>query len=585
MSDKASFQIAQRDMLFAHRVAGAPPDATAILADLIEPVARLAEAELAPLDAVGDRVGAHYQNGMVTMPPGFVDFYRQWVDGGWNNVDVPEAWGGLGLPVSVAAPLMEAWTSACMAFGLAPVLTQGAIEVLLEHADAALRECWLPPLVSGTCMATMALTEPAAGSDLNLIRTRAEPTGDSRYRLFGQKIFITYGDHDLTDNIAHLVLARLPDAPAGSKGLSLFLVPKWLPDAGGTPYRRNDVQCLGVEHKLGLHASPTCTMAFGDEDGAVGWIIGGEHRGLACMFTMMNRARLATGLQGVAVAERATQAAHAYARQRHQGSPTRGAPAAPILAHPDVRRMLTDMRARTLAIRLIAYAAAVAIDMAHGAEGGATQRQTAVDRASLLTPIVKAFCSDTAIAVASTCIQVHGGAGYVEETGVARHLRDVRITAIYEGTNGIQAIDLVQRKIVQSGGVAIRALLAELRQDAQAAGAGDDALLRDCVPLLIEALDAVDQTVDWLLEAGRSEGERLAGATPFLDLLGRTLGAALLLRGATMGHGPETPDDIGWLAASFCWTHLASVPASARLVRKSAAILPPVPAVAGWHPG
>lgn len=575
MTDRTSFEIARQDMLFAHRVVGAPADDQAILADLLTPAARLAEAELAPLDLIGDRVGARYAGGAVTMPPGFKSFYDQWVEGGWNNVDIPEEWGGLGLSVSVAAPLMEAWTSACMAFGLAPVLTQGAIEVLLAHGDDDVRTAWLPPLVAGTCMATMALTEPMAGSDLSLIRTRAERAGDGQYRLFGQKIFITYGEHDLTGNILHLVLARLPDGPAGSKGLSLFLVPKWLPDETGAPGRRNDVQCLGIEHKLGLHASPTCAMGFGENEGAVGWIIGEEHQGLACMFTMMNRARLATGLQGVAVAERATQAAWIYAGQRLQGSPRRGAPPAPILAHPDVRRMLTDMRARTMAIRLIAYAAAVAIDEAHGA-ADPDRRRTAHERASLLTPVVKAFCSDTAIDVASTGIQIHGGAGYVEETGVARHLRDVRVTAIYEGTNGIQAIDLVQRKIVQSGGGAIHALLTELREDARAAAGTGAPALRDCAALLSDALDAVADSVGWLLAEDRSEQERLAGATPFLDMLGRTLGGGLLLRGAVLTPGPADPVDIGRLAAFFCWTYLTSVPAAARLVRHSASLIAPM---------
>ncbi|WP_173012824.1 acyl-CoA dehydrogenase [Niveispirillum sp. SYP-B3756] len=577
MTNNSSFQIAQQDMLFALHVVGTPTDTRTMLADLIGPAARLAEAELLPLDPIADRVGARYADGQVVMPPGFVQFYRQWVEGGWNNVDVPEDWGGLGLPVSVAAPLMEAWTSACMAFGLAPVLTQGAMEVLLEHGDDALRKRWMGPLVAGTCMATMALTEPGAGSDLNLIRTRAERGDDGQYRLFGQKIFITYGEHDLTDNILHLVLARLPDAPIGSKGLSLFLVPKWLLGEGDRPGQRNDVQCLGIEHKLGLHGSPTCTMAFGEGEGAIGWIIGREHQGLACMFTMMNRARLATGLQAVAVAERATQAALSYARQRCQGSPQRGMPPGPIIAHPDVRRMLTDMRARTMVIRLIAYKAALAIDSAHGAAEGA-ERQAAQQRASLLTPIVKAFCSDSAIAVTSTAIQVHGGAGYVEETGVAQYWRDVRITAIYEGTNGIQAIDLVQRKIVQAGGTALMTLIDELRSDAAMAAAAVTPLLRDCAPLLTGALDAIIQSVGWLLAEQRSEGERLAAATPFLDMLGRTLGGALLLRAACLEPDPATPADIGFLAASFCWTHLAAVPASARLVCQGDHLLPPLSA-------
>ncbi len=500
---------------------------------LLDQAGAVAEGVLAPLNTPGDRTGVRWTDGVVTTPPGFPAAYTQWREGGWNGVAAPDAWGGAGLPVMLNTAVMDMHTAACMAFGLGPVLTQGAVDVLLAHGSDALRAAYLPKLVSGEWTATMNLTEPQAGSDLALLRTRAVPAGDGTYRITGQKIFITYGEHDLTDNIVHLVLARLPDAPAGTKGISLFLAPKILPD--GTA---NDLRCAGIEHKLGLHASPTCTMAFGDAGGAVGWLVGEENRGLACMFTMMNRARLATGLQGVAIAERATQQALAYARERKQGRSLNGAGPCPIVEHPDVQRMLLSMASRTAAARAVAYVTAAAIDRA---ERGHDEEAEAL--AGLLTPVVKAFCADTGIAVADLGIQIHGGMGVVEETGAAQHLRDVRVTAIYEGTNGIQAIDLVTRKLPRQGGALVSALLAEWKAIAVEAAA----VLGDSAADLTAALDALEQATGWLLAAGRTPEQALAGATPYLQLFGLTAGGALLAKGAVATRtrqqaGDTSPD-------------------------------------------
>ena len=371
-----------------------------------------------------------------------------WRKGGWNGLASPAEWGGQGLPQIVNAACTEMWNGASMAFGVGPLLTMGAIDALNAHGSDALKRAYLEKLVTGEWTGTMHLTEPQAGSDVGALRTRAERAADGTYRITGQKIFITYGEHDLTDNIIHFVLARLPDAPPGTRGISLFLVPKFLLNADGSPGARNDVRAHSIEHKLGIHGSPTCTMVFGDHGGATGFLIGEENAGMACMFTMMNRARLAVGLQGVGIAERATQQAIAYARERKQGRTT-GMPAkesAPIIAHPDVKRMLMTMRALTQAARSICYATALALDRAERGTDKAA-REAAHARASLLTPLAKAFSSDIGIEVTSLGVQVHGGMGFIEETGAAQLYRDARIAAIYEGTNGIQAIDLVTRKL------------------------------------------------------------------------------------------------------------------------------------------
>ncbi|WP_099901582.1 acyl-CoA dehydrogenase family protein, partial [Methylobacterium frigidaeris] len=412
---------------------------------ILEEAGRFANDVVAPLNKVGDRHGTPLKDGVVTMPPGYREAYRAWTEGGWNALPGPVEYGGQGLPVLLNAACIEMWNSAAMAFGLGPLLTAGGVEALSRHGSEELRARYLEKLVSGEWTATMNLTEPQAGSDLSVMRTRAEPVGDGLYRISGEKIYITWGEHDLTDNIVHLVLARLPDAPAGTRGISLFLVPKVLPDGS-----RNALKCAGIEHKLGIHGSPTCTMVY---DGATGWLVGEPNRGLACMFTMMNNARLGVGLQGVAIAERAYQQALLYARDRRQGRASAASEggASPIIEHPDVQRMLLTMKALTAASRGICYLTAEAIDRAHRAPDEAG-RKAAQARASLLTPVAKAFSTDIGIEVASLGIQVHGGMGFVEETGAAQHLRDARIAAIYEGTNGIQAIDLVTRKLPLDGG-------------------------------------------------------------------------------------------------------------------------------------
>src|SRR5579863_3804402 len=426
------------------------------------------------------------------------------------------------------------WNAAAMAFGLGPLLTMGAIDALNAHGSDELKRAYLEKLVTGEWTGTMQLTEPQAGSDVGALRTRAERAGDGTYRIKGQKIFITYGEHDLTENIIHFVLARLPDAPPGTRGISLFLVPKFLLNPDGMPGARNDVRAHSVEHKLGIHGSPTCTMVFGDHGGAAGFIIGQENAGMAAMFTMMNRARLAVGLQGVGIAERATQMAVAYARERRQGR-IAGMPAtsmAPIIAHPDVKRMLMTMRALTQAARTICYATAMALDRA---ERGSDQaaRRTAHARASLLTPVAKAFSTDIGVEVASIGVQVHGGMGFVEETGAAQLFRDARIAPIYEGTNGIQAIDLVTRKLPLSGGAAVESYLGELRRTVASVNATNDPALGWSGVRLQDAVESLSRTTGWMLaKLGNGADEALAGATPYLRLFGITAGGCLLAQQA-----------------------------------------------------
>jgi alkylation response protein AidB-like acyl-CoA dehydrogenase len=414
-----------------------------------------------------------------------------------------------------------------MAFGIGPVLTMGAAEALANYGSDELKTTYLPRLVSGEWMGTMQLTEPQAGSDVGALRTRAEPAADGAYRITGQKIFITYGEHDLTDNIIHFVLARLPDAPPGNRGISLFLVPKFLVNKDGTLGGRNDVRAHSIEHKLGIHASPTCTMVYGDQGGAVGYLIGKENHGLACMFTMMNLARLAVGLQGVGIAERATQQALQYARERKQGrAPGATAGSSAIIEHPDVKRMLLTMRALTRAARTICYATAGAIDHSH-ASGDAAKAADA--RAALLTPVAKAFSTDIGVEVASLGVQVHGGMGFIEETGAAQHLRDAKIAAIYEGTNGIQALDLAMRKVPLQGGAVVRTYLDELRRTVQAVQAANDPAFGMTGARLAEAVDSLDRATTWLLSKVESEPKAaLAGATPYLRLFGNAAGGCML---------------------------------------------------------
>jgi 3-(methylsulfanyl)propanoyl-CoA dehydrogenase len=495
---------------------------------------RMAAEVLAPLDRTGDRVGASIKDGVVTTAPGWKEAYDAWRKGGWNGLASPTEWGGQGLPQIVNAPCMEMWNGACMAFGVGPLLTMGAIDALNAHGSDTLKRTYLEKLVTGEWTGTMHLTEPQAGSDVGALRTRAERAGDGSYRITGQKIFITYGEHDLTDNIIHFVLARLPDAPPGTRGISLFLVPKFLLNADGTPGARNDVRAHSIEHKLGIHGSPTCTMVFGDHGGAIGFLIGEENAGMACMFTMMNRARLAVGLQGVGVAEHATQQATAYARERKQGRTPgmRANESAPIIAHPDVKRMLLTMRALTQAARSICYATALALDRA---ERGSDEvaREAAHARASLLTPLAKAFSSDIGIEVASLGVQVHGGMGFIEETGAAQLYRDARIAAIYEGTNGIQAIDLITRKLPLLGGAAVETYLAELRGIVEAVNATNDPALGWSGLRLEEALASLTRATQWMLtNLEKDINQALAGVTPYLRLFSIAAGGCLLAQQA-----------------------------------------------------
>ena len=501
---------------------------------ILDQAAAFTEEIVAPTNRAADLVGSVLENGVVRTPAGWHEAYAAWVKAGWNGTALPAAYGGAGLPTTIGTATMEMLTSACMAFSTLPVLTQGAVEALAAHADEELRRRYLPKLVAGTWTATMNLTEPQAGSDLGLLRTRAVAADDGTYRIYGQKCFITFGEHDLAENIIHLVLARLPDAPSGTKGISLFLVPKLLPTPDGRPGESNDLRCAGLEHKLGIKASPTCTMAYGDNGGAVGWLVGEPHRGLACMFTMMNKARLATGLQGVAIAERAYQQALAYARQRRQGNASGYAGPAPIIAHPDVRRMLGRMRALTAASRAITYFIAGAIDDAHGASDEALQHRGQA-YADLLTPAFKAFATDSGVEVASLGIQVHGGMGYVEETGAAQHWRDARIAPIYEGTNGIQAIDLVTRKILRDHGRSMHMLIDECRTElADVASLPQNArtALSAATENIAVSLDALADATEWLLASDRDPEQVLYAAAPYLRLTSIALGASLLLKGA-----------------------------------------------------
>src|SRR6201987_2538688 len=434
-----------------------------IAAAVLEEAGRFASDVLAPLNRVGDEHGIKLDGGKVTTAPGWPDAYRRWTEAGWNAVSGPEAFGGQGLPLAINAVCTEIWRASNIAFGLCPLLTLSAIEALEAHGSDELKKIYLEKLISGEWPGPMQLTEPQAGSDVGALRTRAERAADGTYRIKGSKIFITYGDHDMSDNIVHFVLARLPDAPPGTRGISLFLIPKFLVKADGSLGERNDIYASGIEHKLGMHGAPTCTMTMGDRGGAIGYLIGEENRGMHCMFTMMNQARLRVGLEGVGIAAPAYQQALAYAQERRQGraigKTAEGSD--PIIVHPDVKRMLMQMRALTAAARTICYATAVALDVSVRAKDAGT-RALAAARGALLTPIAKAFSTDIGNEVTSLGVQVHGGMGFIEETGAAQHLRDARITPIYEGTNGIQSIDLVTRKLAANGGESVWALFDEL---------------------------------------------------------------------------------------------------------------------------
>ncbi|MDE0217402.1 MAG: acyl-CoA dehydrogenase [bacterium] len=501
--------------------------------DLLAEAGRLAAEVIAPTNRTGDQTGSVLSDsGDVVTPEGFRQAYQQFISGGWTAVSADAEHGGAGFPLVVDVAIQEMVASANMAFSLCPMLSQSAIGALSAHGSPEQKRRWLPSLVSGTWTGTMLLTEPQAGSDVGALATRAEPQADGSYRLWGQKIFITWGEHDMADNIVHCVLARTPDAPDGTRGISLFIVPKYSLGPDGALGERNAIRCIGLEHKVGIHASPTCVMEL---DGAVGELVGEPHEGMRLMFTMMNKARLLVGLEGLAVAERAYQQAAAFAAERRQGrrADTEPGTQAPINQHPDVRRMLLDMRARTEAMRGVLYLNAIEDDRA-ARHPDATRRRRAQHRAELLTPVSKAWCTDQGVEVASMGIQVHGGMGFIEETGAAQHWRDSRIAPIYEGTNGIQAIDLVSRKLSMGDGAPLAELLQEM--------AGLDKSLD-------EAADAVAEAARWLRD--HPGDDALAGATPFLHMLGLTIGGWVMARtwDAAQQLGPAEPHRSGFWTA------------------------------------
>src|SRR3954447_387117 len=492
---------------------------------VLEEAAKLAGNGLAPLNRDGDKVGAKLENGVVRTAPGFAGIYKEFVGGGWNSLPFDPEFGGQGMPWLLAATVQEMWQAANMGFGLVLLLNQGAIDAIHHHGSPQQKATSLPRMISGEWTGTMNLTEPQAGSDLAQLKSRAVKSGD-HYLVTGQKIFITYGEHDLTENIVHLVLARTPDAPAGVRGISLFIVPKFLPEPDGKPGKRNDLLCVSLEHKLGIHASPTCVMSFGDDGGAVGTLIGEEGRGLSYMFTMMNNARLSVGIQGLAIAERAYQQAASFARSRVQSKDDGSPQPQPvsIVHHADVRRMLMSMRAQIEAMRALGYYTAAGIDGALRHPDRQAARKTQ-DRVDLLIPIVKAWFTDLGNEIASTGVQIHGGMGFIEETGAAQHLRDARILPIYEGTNGIQARDLVGRKIAKDGGETMLALIAEMRttaEDMKAAPGDDLAAIRAG---LLAAADALEDATAWVAQHVKADlVSALAGSVAFLRLAGTALG-------------------------------------------------------------
>jgi len=515
----------------------ATPD---LAASILEEAAKIAADVLAPLNRVGDTVGAKWDAGTVTVAPGWQEAWDALVEGGWNGLPYSAEFGGMGLPHVLNLAVQEMWQSANMAFALCPMLTQGAVHAIELFGTEAQKAAWLPKMVPGTWTGTMNLTEPQAGSDLAAVRSRAVPEGD-KYRISGSKIFITYGDHEMTENIVHLVLARLPDAPPGVKGISLFIVPKFLLDADGNPSTRNDVACASIEHKLGIHGSPTAVLVFGEKGGALGEIVGEPGRGLEYMFAMMNHARLNVGLQGLAIAERAHQQAVAYARERVQGKPVGQASATPIVHHPDVARLLVRMRARIEAMRGLLYETAAQSDVAH-AHPEAEARARAKRRVDVLVPIAKGWSTETGQDVASDGVQVHGGMGYIEETGAAQHLRDARITTIYEGTTAIQSNALVGRSVLRDGGKAIAELFADIA--ATVAEAEGVAALAPVGTRLGEALAAARASVDWLIDVG-GEDPRLpyAASVPFLMQMGVLTGGWMTLRAALAALRAETTDE------------------------------------------
>jgi 3-(methylthio)propanoyl-CoA dehydrogenase len=549
---------------------------------VIEESGRFMAEVIAPLNPVGDAVGSALDgDGNVTTPPGFKEAYRQYVEAGWGAVPFPGEFGGGGFPWLVAVVMQELMNSASMAFALCPLLTQGAIDMLEQHGSPAQQATYLEKMVTGEWAGTMNLTEPQAGSDLGAVRAKAVPADDGTWRISGQKIFITFGEHDLAGNIIHLVLARVPDAPPGTRGISCFIVPKYLVNDDGSLGARNDLRCVSIERKLGIHASPTCVMSYGDGGGAVGHLIGEANQGMRYMFTMMNTARLSVGIQGLAITERAYQDALRYAQERRQGraiDAPRGE-SSPIGEHLDVRRMLLTMKAYMEAMRALLYTNAVSIDLARHHQD-LTEREARRELVELLTPVSKAWCTDLGVELASVGLQVHGGMGYVEETGVAQYLRDSRISPIYEGTNGIQAIDLVMRKVPMRGGGVVADLLAQMEGlGPELDAAGQE--LAGIQPALAAGVGALREATDWILSRGPAEpNDVLAGATPYLRLSGLVIGGWLMARSALAAS--RLLRTAGGADAAFLQEKIATARFYAgQLLPQAAGLLPAVTAGAG----
>ncbi|HTE15503.1 MAG TPA: acyl-CoA dehydrogenase [Burkholderiales bacterium] len=559
----SSYVAPLKDMLFViNELAGLDevaklPGCEEVNAELVEAVlgeaAKFAQEVLEPLNRVGDKEGSRLADGVVTVPSGFKAAYQQFREAGWNGLGGLTEYGGQGLPHIVSNPVQEMWNSSNMAFCLCPMLTSGVMEALAHHASAELLQRYVPKLNSGEWSGTMNLTEPQAGSDLAAVRSKAVPEGD-HYKISGTKIFITWGEHDMAENIVHLVLARLPDAPEGVKGISLFIVPKFMLNADGSPGARNDVKCISIEHKLGIHASPTCVMQYGDGGGAVGYLVGEPNRGLEYMFTMMNHARLAVGLEGVAVAERAYQHALEYAKTRVQGREVgqRSGDRVTIIHHPDVRRMLMHMKSQIEAMRALAYYAAAILDKAKR-HPDATEKRRNQALIDLLIPVVKAWCTEQCVEIASTGVQIHGGMGFVEETGAAQFLRDARITTIYEGTTGIQANDLVGRKVGYEKGATAMAVIVEMRKVASTLSTGE---LTAVGKSLASTIDALEEATRWIVETFQKNPNAVyAVAVPYLKLFGIVGGGWMMARAVEVAQRKrgETGADI-----SFYDTKLAT---------------------------
>jgi alkylation response protein AidB-like acyl-CoA dehydrogenase len=542
---------------------------------IIEEAGKFGAEVLDPLNRTGDVIGSTLSDGVVSTPKGWREAYAKFCEGGWNALTGPEAHGGQDLPGILASGTTEIWNAANLSFALCPLLTMGAIDALKAHGSKELIATYLPKMVSGEWPGTMNLTEPHAGSDVGALRTRAEPQGDGTYRLFGTKTFITYGDHDLTENIVHMVLARLSGAPEGTRGISLFLVPKVLVNGDGTLGERNDVVTANVEHKLGIHGSPTCTLKYGEKDGAVGYLVGEENRGLNVMFIMMNAARLAVGLQGVAIADRATQRAIEYANERTQG---RGPKAkrgemSPIIEHADIRRTVLTMKSLTQAARMICLVTARELDIAERADSKEERLQGEM-RGALLTPVAKAFSTDIGVEVASMGVQVHGGMGFMEETGAAQYYRDARILPIYEGTNGIQAIDLVTRKLPLDDGAVVGAYIDELQETVDEVKGSNQPAFGHMGDRLGEAVVALRSASQWMGEKLQSNPEAaLAGATPYLRLFGLAAGGVYLAKGALLAvreNGDASSQDNIMLARFFAETQVPVAPGLAMTITDGA---------------